>query len=208
MPRWVEKNLDKVRSKVRDAVASAAARVKNAVAAPTPQPTAATGESQPAEPPPDKAAPSAESIDLSKVGGVEGETVQVFRTLFAATREQLETAYLQADDDRIATLSRRLEKTGESLRKHEVAAEARARRNGDILAKSEVVNGITQAVSLLKRLRKQRKKLLRATLADFAPELLDRLDIAVDRISAAEESVFANIKSLPSIEDVALSLDS
>lgn len=202
MVRWIENenNIGKLRSKVRDAVAKAAAavRAKSDVSAPT-QP--ATGESQP-EPPPQAQSPRLEGIDLSQVGGVEGESVGIFQRQFNATAISLEEAYKAGDDDRINLLTRRLEKVGESLRKHQIAAEARARRNGDILSKTEVITGITQVVSLLKRMRKQRKKMLRSAMSDLLPDVLDRLDGAIDRISESEESVFATIKTLPTIDDV------
>ncbi len=213
MPRWVEKNLDKVRSKVRDAVASAAAAAKKPAPAPTPEPCTATGGSQPAEPPPPAAqSPRIEGIDLSQVGGVEGESVGIFQRQFNATALSLEEAYKgdkatgNVDDDRINVLTRRLEKVGESLRKHQIAAEARARRNGDILSKTEVITGITQAVALLKRMRKQRKKMLRSAMSELPPDVLEKLDAAIDHISESEESVFATIRTLPSIDD-ALRLD-
>jgi hypothetical protein len=210
MPGWVEKNIDKVRSKVRDAVAKAAAsaRAKSDVSAPTPAPQTATGESQPPEQPaPAAQSPRLEGIDLSQVGGVEGESVGIFQRQFNATAIDLEKAYLSGDDDRINVLTRRLEKVGESLRKHQIAAEARARKKGDILSKTEVITGITQAVALLKRMRRQRKKMLRSAMSELPPDVLERLDAAIDRISESEESVFATINTLPTIDD-ALRLDS
>ena len=203
MPRWVEKNLDKVRSKVRDAVASAAAAARKPAPAPTPEPTAAPGESQPAEPPPPAAqSPRLEGLDLSKVGGVEGESVEFFRDLFAATKIKLTKAYADGDDENIRTLHTRLEKVGESLRKHEAAAELRARRNGDILSKSEIIMQFTNSVRLLRRMRRQRKKVQRAALSDLPPEILDRIDAVTDRIGLSEESVFTNVKTILVLDDV------
>lgn len=206
MGRWIEneKNIGKLRSKVRDAVAKAAAAA--AAKKPTPvvtqETSAATGESQtPEQQAPAAQSPRLEGIDLSQVGGVEGESVGIFQRQFNATAISLEEAYMSGDDDRINVLTRRLEKVGESLRKHQIAAEARARRNGDILSKTEVITGITQAVALLKRMRKQRKKMLRSAMSDLPPDVLDRLDTAVDRISESEESVFASINTLPTLDD-------
>lgn len=211
MVRWIENenNIGKLRSKVRDAVAkaAAAARAKSDVPAPTQVPPTATGESQPPEQPaPQAQSPRLEGIDLSQVGGVEGESVGIFQRQFNATALGLEKAYKDGDDDQITMLTRRLERVGESLRKHQTAAEARAKRNGDILSKTEVITGITKAVALLKRMRKQRKKMLRSAMSELPPDVLEKLDAAIDHISESEESVFATINTLPNIDD-ALRLD-
>lgn len=205
MVKWVEneKNIGKLRSKVRDKVAAAAAAARKPAPAPTPEPSTATGESQPPEQP----APAAQSLrveglDLSKVGGVEGESVEFFRDLFAATKFKLTKAYADGDDEQIRTLHTRLEKVGESLRKHEIAAELRAKRNGDLLSKAEVFNDVAAALNTLAQLREHRKKRVRAELSDLDEATLARLDTAIERVGIAEENVLRNLGQLKIPDDV------
>jgi hypothetical protein len=112
------------------------------------------------------------------VGGVEGETVTFFRQIFAGVKQQLEEAYKNGVEERIRTLHSRLEKVGESLRKHEIAAEARARRNGDLLEKSEVLNEVCAAARDDEADARADGKAGLAELPDVEPEMLDRRSVA------------------------------
>lgn len=231
MPAWVENNLDKIRSTLRETVADAAATARAArpvtVQAPPADPgavsqgqngmgeggggvsegenknsgvTTAKGDQPPAA---GKVLPS---LDLATVGGVEGESVEFFRTIFAAVKAQLHTAYLNGDDGEIRKLHARLKDAGESLRKHEKDAEQRAIRLDRYLDKSEVFNEVTEALTMLARLREHRVARVRAELADVPADLLERICRELDLVGRREEDVLRSLSTMKSDEDVSLRL--
>lgn len=204
MPAWIEKHLQKIRSAMRDRVSAAAEAARGQAASP---PVSPSGE-QAAVPPPPVASrePVVAPLDLSSVGGVEGETVSFFRQIFAGVKQQLEEAYREGKEERIRTLHARLEKVGESLRKQEIAAEARARRNGDLLEKSEVLNEIAQLLATMKLMHEQTARRVCSGLPDVDPETLDRIRRVLARERERELNVLRNLSTYRSQADVLFAL--
>lgn len=205
MPEWIEKHLQKIRGSLRDKVQSAAEAARARAPAPSPDPVS-EAKTEKAEKSDGKPTPNSASLDLASVGGVEGESVELFRKLFAAVKMQLEEAYASGVEDRIRTLHSRLEKVGESLRKHEVAAEARAKRLGDYLEKVEVISEVGQALHTLSLMMEHRETRVRAELADVPPEILDRLAVVLRKVGSSEQDVLRNLGSLKSPADVSFAL--
>ena len=199
MPAWIEKHLEKIRSDLRDRVHSAAERCATpAPAALAPSPTAPAPVSAPA--------PSAAALDLASVGGVEGESVQIFRDLFAAAKLQIQEAYKLGNEDKISKLHTRLEKVGESLRKHEAAAEIKAKRQGDLLEKAEVFNEVMQALNVMSRIEEQRADLVAADVPEMPPELAKKVRESLLRSGEKARALLRNLAVLRSPADVLLEL--
>jgi hypothetical protein len=199
MPAWVEKHVEKIRADFWSNVCAAAA------AATASAPIAAVPVAS-VPPPPSGGHTSGETlgpaIDLALVGGVEGESVTIFRQLFAAARQELEEAYRGGSEEKKRTLHGRIEKIGESLRKHEAAAEAKAKRRGELLSRPEVYTAIAEALSVLRLMRESRKKRLLARLTTLTPDVADQLAIALDEIGAREEAVLANLPIIKTEDDL------
>ncbi len=233
MPAWVESNLDKVRSELRDRVNAAAATALAALAAAgASAPVSATASQDPVVSESKKeiaknnddgqraTAPAGEGekgkasapgvllapLDLATVGGVEGESVEFFRTIFAAVKLQLEAAYLKGEDSEIRKLHARLKDVAETLRKNEKDAEQRAIRLEAYLDKAEVFNEVTEALNTLSQMRELRGKRLRSELADLPPDLLERIGRELDDIGRREEDVLRNLSAMKTADDVSLKL--
>lgn len=198
MPAWVEKHVEKVRAELWDKVNAAAAE-----AAPEPAPAPKTDA---APVPLPSSTPAGMVIDLATVGGVEGESVELFRRLFAAAKIEVEAAYKSGSETEKLKLHSRLEKLGESVRKHEAAAEAKAKRRGELLTKAEVFTALAECLNVLRMMREQREKRVRAQLSDLSPELLERVLSAVHQATVREDDVFANLPLLKSADDLLLKL--
>ena len=209
MPLWIDKNIEKVRGEMREKVQAAANAAARLVSPPSPVPAASDKavEGCPPPPPTIPVVPTMMApLDLATVGGVEGESVDTFRQLFAATKKQLVDAYGKGDDDRINSLTRRLEKTGESLRKHEVQAEARARRAGELLSRPEVITEVAALVNMMRLMREQRVKRVASQMTDLTPDQLARLDRALNEVGEREEDILRNARLVKGPEDVELGL--
>ncbi len=203
MPAWIEKHLDKIRGALREkvnAAASAARATPPAVSSDPGLPAAVVSVAAGA------VGPMVASLDLASVGGVEGESVEFFRTIFAAVKLQLADAYKGGNDGEIRKLHTRLKDVGESLRKHEKDAEQRAIRLGGYLDKAEVFNEITEGLNSLALLREHRTSRVRAELSDMPQELLDRIAAVLEQVGRREESVLRNLASLKTPADVFLAL--
>jgi len=209
MPAWVDKHLDKVRSAMREKVQAAADAALRDAPKLAPEPCkhdACADPPQAPQPQRPHAAPTIAPLDLATVGGVEGESVDFFRRVFAGVKLQLEEAYASGTEERIRVLHGRLEKVGESLRKHEVAAEARAKRLGEYLDKSEVINEVMTALRTLALLREHRITRVRAELSDLPQETLDRLSAVLDQVGRAEEQALRNLSAFRTTADVLFAL--
>lgn len=206
MPAWVDAHIEKVRGVVRDKVSAAASAAASAARAGSPE--SEPGTSVPPELPKEavpvgrQASAMVAPLDLETVGGVEGDSVAFFRKVFGAIKMQLEEAYKSGTEDRIRTLHKRLETAGESLRKHEVAAEARAKRLGDYLDRAEVFNEITAALNTLALMREHRISRVRAELADLDPEAVERVAAALAVVGRAEEAVLRNLSAMKTPDDL------
>lgn len=208
MPAWIERNLDRISGTLRERVTAAAQR---AAPSSTPDPTPAPEAPAPASSPAShtsapSTSPQVEPLDLATVGGVEGESVEFFRTIFAAVKLQLTKAYEAGIDHDIRKLHTRLKEVGEALRKHEKDAEQRAIRLGAYLDKAEAFNEITQALNILSQLRELRKTRVRNELADLPPDILEKIDRALDLAGSSEEDVLRHLSFMKSPADVSLRL--
>jgi hypothetical protein len=210
MPAWIDKHLEKIRSNVREKVAAAAEAARAAAPAPSDLPPASSSEPASEAPAPGAGKadlkPMLESIDLTKVGGVEGEMVAFQRTVCAAVKQQLEAAYAAGDDLRIGKLHHRLDKAGEQLRKYEDQAEKRATRRGELLDKAEVFNEIMEALNVFARLREHRQTRVRSELGDLPVDLLERIAVILEAVGKREEDALRNLSTLKTPADVSLSL--
>lgn len=210
MPAWIDKHLEKIRADLRERVSLAAA----AAAAKAPPPASQSPPADPtaAAPPASGSAtaappgPDFEPIDLTKVGGVEGQQVEFFRTLFATTKAQLEKAYLEGPEVKIPALQKRLESLGESLIKHEKAAEAKARRGGDMITKAQYAADWAQAIDLFKQMREHRVKAVLAALSEMSQEQKAKVAEALQSIALREEMVFTRLGTFKSTDDLLLEL--
>lgn len=197
MPAWVEKHVEKVRADLWQKVCAAAE-----AAGPAPvEPSIPSTPSTPSMPAPSPSGPTGISIDLATVGGVEGEQVELFRRLFAAAKHELEEAYRGGSEEKKRTLHGRIEKIGESLRKHEAAAEAKAKRRGELRSQADVNVAFTEALNILRLMRSQRKKRVRSRLATVPPEILDQIDAALDEVGEREEDTLANLPIIKTHDD-------
>lgn len=192
MMPWVERNVGKIHARIRANIEAAAAKAR---------PVA----EQPARPHSAPAAdtPSVASIDLATVGGVDGDSVQLFRQLFAATKIQLTKAYADGDEDTIRTLTARLDKIGESLRKHEKAAEEKAKRNREWLPRAEVITDLTEAVTLIRGLLSKLPARITDELPDLSPDTLTRIAAVTERLVTQTRNVLAQAPSLRGSADAA-----
>ena len=203
MPAWIEKHLEKIRGDLRDNVQAAAEKAAPQARAPIPGPSASAAAAQP----PSASLPQqSASIDLATVGGVEGESVALFRQLFAAAKIELIDAYRGGSEDRKRTLHTRIEKIGESLRKHEAAAEMKAKRQGDLLEKAEVLNEVTQALNVMARIEEQRADLVAADVPELPPELARKVRDSFLRSGEKARAMLRNLSVLRTTSDVQLEL--
>lgn len=198
MPAWVEQHVEKIRSDLWDKVTAAASAAEPAPAAGQPS----TPVVSPPPTTPVTAAAGGMSIDLSTVGGVEGESVALFRALFAAARLELEEAYKSGTEGKKLTLHSRLEKIGESLRKHEAAAEAKAKRRGELLSRPEVFTAITEALNTLRLMREHSTKRVLSRLSTLDPSVVAQIAAALDENGRREEQVLASLPVLKSHDDL------
>lgn len=208
MLAWIERNLDRISASLRERVTSAA-QSSTVSTSPDPAPAEippAITSSAASDSSPVSSSPLANPLDLATVGGVEGESVEFFRTIFAAVKLQLTRAYELGNDHEIRKLHTRLKEVGESLRKHEKDAEQRAIRLGAYLDKAEAFNEITQALNILAQLRELRKARVRNELADLPPETLEKIDRALDLTGLAEEDVLRHLSLMHTPADVSLRL--
>jgi len=208
MPAWVDKHVEKKRQDLIDSVAAAAAKARQAressSPAATPAQTVTAGAAGNVVA--GDVGPRGESFDLSTVGGVEGQSVEFFRRLFAGLKEQLEKAYLSGDEAQKNKLLRDLERIGESLRKHEAAAEAKAARMGEYIERAEVTNDVMEALNILMQMREKRAERIRAELADVPADIVERVIAAHDAQSRREEDLLLNLSALKTPADVSLKL--
>lgn len=209
MPIWWERNMEKPK-RAPDKVLAAAesARVAREV---TQSQDSATNPPDIATKPDETAPPPAKSqavdpLDLASVEGLEGQAVVFFRKQFAGTQQQLSEAYLAGNEVRIKTLDARLESVGESLRKHEIAAEAKAKRSGQLLDRAEVFREVTTAINALKLMRKSMADRILAEMTDLTPDQSDRLRAVIENIRGREEDVLRNLPSYKTLDDVLLQL--
>lgn len=209
MPAWVDKHLEKVRHNMRDRVQASADAARAAAPPPVADPPAASSDTAgdgvlPAPSP--APAPGVKPLDLASVGGVEGESVELFRSLFAAAKFQLQEAYQSGNEERIAKLHTRVERVGESLRKHELSAEAKARRRGELLEKAEVINEVSHALNTLKAMHEQMAHRIDAEMPELDPETRARLRAAIERVRERELVPLRNLSAFRNPADVLLAL--
>ena len=205
--QWIDRNIERIRGDLRERVTSVAAKLQ--VSPEKLQPSAENpGEIAPpaVDPPTTAPSPVVTPFDLSSVGGVEGESVAFYRQLFAATKQLLAEAYTDGVETRIATLHKRLDTVGEALRKHEISAEAKAKKRGELLDRGEVIHEVSQALNALKLLHENMVMRILAALPGLDPELANRLRGAVETELAREDDVLRNIGTYKSLDDLQLSL--
>lgn len=197
MPAWVETHVEKVRAGMWGKVCAAAADVGA-------EPVDAPGKPDPAPPVAQATAVVSPgmSIDLATVGGVEGESVELFRRLFAAAKQEIEAAYKMGSEEKKRSLHAQLDKLGESLRKHEAAAEAKAKRRGELLSKSEVFTAVAEALNILRLMREHRRKRILSRLPTLDPHVAEQLATALDEVAAREEDVFNHLPLLRNADDL------
>ena len=218
MPAWVDLHLIKIRGDLRDRVlaAATAACSKNPDSSEpsntaTVEPCSKTEQST-AAPRTTPELPKVQSFDLASVGGVEGELVDFFRQVVAATKIQLQDAYKDGTEARIAALLKRIESTGESLRKQEAAAEVKAKRRGDLMSKAEVYETWMELIKMFSILREQRRRRMRAELSarpeliNLPPETIEAILNSVDVVTTEEEKIFQNMGSIKSADDILFQL--
>ncbi|XHR27538.1 MAG: hypothetical protein ACFUZC_16530 [Chthoniobacteraceae bacterium] len=205
MPSWWERCMDKPKRAPDKVLAAAAnsARSKKAEDVPAVEQGSST--------PPDADTPSAPAqnfiaINLSDFDGVEADAVRVFTRSFAAITAQIDEAYRLRDDALISKLTTRQERTGESLRKAKVAAEAEAKRRGELLSRSEVYHEVSAALAALQVMRDHMATRIKAEMPDLTPEQLDHLGASIEAVRALEDDILRNVSAYKSVKDVQLQL--
>ena len=139
-------------------------------------------------------------INLQDIEAIEGEHVKQVRRLAQALYNQLELAYLRGGPD-IDSISRRYEKSLETLRKLEVADREAQRLRGSLVSVARVEQDAAIAAGMLRTMREAMTRRVIEQCSFLDPEARAKVANAIEKARKHEERIFCDLSNLRSKDD-------